>query len=271
MSFTNRGDLKKMKVITVMNNKGGEAKTTTALTLLAGLTDRGYKTLAIDLDSQANLTYTLKAHSSKTIQGVLTGELETKEAIQQVEKGSLIQSSPALAVIDNVLDSLEIYTGRTNLLKKALKSITNDFDFVIIDTPPALNTLTVNSLIASDFVVIPAQADIYSLQGLSKISDTVKKLTTARDDTPALNSKLKIAGILLTRYSDRSILSKDLYTIFNNKASEFNTKIFKSTIREAVVVREAHAQQIDIFSYAPKSNVAQDYNSFIDELLEEIK
>lgn len=260
-----------MKIITVMNNKGGESKTTTALSLLAGLTDRGYKALALDLDPQANLSYTLKANSSKTMLGVITGETDAKDAIQPVDKGFLIQSSQALAVIDNILDQLEIITGRTLLLKKALKPLANDFDFIIIDTPPALNTLTVSSLIASDYVVIPAQADIYSLQGLSKISETVKKLTTARDETPALNPKLKIAGILLTRYSDRSILSKDFFTIFNQKATEFNTKIFKSTIREAVVVREAHARQQDLFSYAPKANVTQDYNNFIDELLEEIK
>ena len=175
-----------MKIITVMNNKGGASKTTTALSLLAGLTDRGYKALALDLDPQANLSYTLKANSSKTMLGVITGETDAKDAIQPVDKGFLIQSSQALAVIDNILDQLEIITGRTLLLKKALKPLANDFDFIIIDTPPALNTLTVSSLIASDYVVIPAQADIYSLQGLSKISETVKKAhySQRRDSSP---------------------------------------------------------------------------------------
>ena len=254
-----------------MNNKGGEGKTTTALTLLAGLTDRGYKVLAIDLDAQGNFSYTLKAHSSKTILGVITSELTAKESIQQVDKGYLIQSSPALALIDSILDQLEIITGRTMLLKNALKPLKSDFDYCIIDTPPALNTLTLNALIASDFVLVPAQADIYSLQGLKKISDQVKRVNTPKDDIPALNANLKIAGILLTRYSDRNLLSQDLTTIFNQKASEYNTKIFKSTIREAVAIREAHAQQQDLFSYAPKANVTQDYNNFINELLEEIK
>lgn len=248
------------KTIAIINQKGGVGKSTTAEALAAGLSLKGYKTLSIDLDAQANLTYTSGAKTDgATALGVLTGEVKLKEAIQHTPSGDIIAANKALAGADAFIAD----TGKEYKLKEALESIKADYDYIIIDTPPALGILTVNALTACDSVVIPAQADIYSLQGVEQLAETMKPVKKY------CNPALSIEGILLTRYSPRSVLSREVAELAEQLAAKLGTKLFKTTIRENIAVKEAQISQQSLYSYAPKAKATEDYNAFISELLGE--
>ena len=131
----------------------------------------------------------------------------------------------------------------------------------MIDTPPALGILTINALTACHSVIIPAQADIYSLQGIDQLSDTMQPVKKY------CNPSLNISGILLTRYSSRAVLSREVAEIAEQLAARLKTKVFKTAIRENISVKEAQINQQSIFDYAKNSNAAKDYTAFIDELI----
>lgn len=249
---------KEATIYAVINQKGGVGKSTTAGALWAGLSSKGHKTLAIDLDSQCNLSFTAKADTTKeTVLGLLTGEYEAKAAIQHTQNGDIIAASKALAGADAFIAE----TGKEYRLKEALEPIKGEYDYIILDTPPALGILTINALTACNSVIIPAQADIYSMQGVEQLAETIKPVKKY------CNSELEIAGILLTRYSPRSILSKEVAELMQQLAENIGTKLFKSTIREAISIKEAQISQQSIFEYSAKANVTEDYRQFIEELL----
>ena len=249
-----------MKTITVTNQKGGTGKTTTAIQLAAGLSLKGYKTLSIDLDAQGNLTYTAGAKTDgATALGVLTGEVKAENAIQHTPSGDIIAANKALAGADAFIAD----TGKEYRLKEALESLQAAYDYIIIDTPPALGILTINALTACNSVIIPAQADIYSLQGIEQLAETMKPVKKY------CNPALTIEGILLTRYSPRSILSREVAELAEQLAAKLGTRLFKTTIREAIAVKEAQISQQTLYSYAPKAKVTEDYTSFIQELIGE--
>lgn len=247
-----------MKTIAIINQKGGVGKSTTAFTLASGLKNKGYKTLCIDMDAQGNLSYTADANDDLlTIYDLLAEDANINQAIQHTKNFDLIASSKALSGADGFITDI----GKEYKLKEILESVKNDYDYIIIDTPPALGILTVNALTACDSVIIPAQADIYSLQGIEQLSKTIQPIKKY------CNDKLKIDGILLTRYSPRAILSREVAEIANDLAQNLNTKVFKSTIREAIAVKESQINKQSLFDYAPNSNVTNDYLNFINELL----
>ena len=163
-----------------------------------------------------------------------------------------------------VLNKIMIFittTGKEYRLKEALESIRDMYDYIIIDTPPALGILTINALTACNSVIIPAQAEIYSLQGIEQLSETMKPVKKY------CNPSLSIKGILLTRYSQRAVLSREVDEITKQLAAKLGTKIFNTAIRENISVKEAQISQKSLFEYAPNSNAAKDYTSFIEELL----
>lgn len=247
-------------IYTITNQKGGAGKTTTALALAAGLTLKGYKTLSIDLDAQSNMTYTAGARTDgATALSLLTGEADTAAAIQHTESGDFIAASKALAGADAFISD----TGKEYKLREALEPIRGLYDYIVIDTPPALGILTINALTACDSVIIPAQADIYSLQGVERLAETMKPVKKY------CNPALAIEGILLTRYNSRSILSKDIAELAEQLAARLETRLFKTTIREAITVKEAQISQRSLFSYAPKAKVTADYTRFIAEIIGE--
>lgn len=246
-----------MKTVSVINQKGGVGKSTTAEMLISALSLKGFKVLAIDLDAQGNLSYSLAADSSSpTILEVLTEEVSAKDAIKHA-RADIISSNKALAGADAFIAD----TGKEYRLKEALEKISKNYDFCIIDTPPALGILTVNALTASGSVIIPAQADIYSLQGIENLEETIKAVKKY------CNPNLKIEGILLTRYNPRTILSREVSEMAEKLAEKLETKLFKAKIRDAVAVKEAQISQKSLFKYAPKSNVTKDYEGFIEEFL----
>ena len=249
-----------MKTIAIINQKGGVGKSTTAAQLASGLSLKGYKTLSIDLDAQGNLTYSFGASTDgATALGVLTGEVKTADAIQHTEQGDIIPANKALSGADAFISD----TGKEYRLKEALELISGQYDYCIIDTPPALGILTVNALTACDSVVIPAQADIYSLQGIEQLAETIKPVKKY------CNPALTIEGILLTRYSPRSVLSRDIADLAGQLAEKLGTKLFTATIREAVAVKEAQINQQSLYTYAPKAKVTEDYTAFVAEIIRE--
>lgn len=249
-----------MDIITIANQKGGVGKSTTAASLGAGLKMLGNTVLFIDLDPQVNLTTALGADvNNLTVYDVLKTK-DINEAIQTVEDKDIISGDRMLSNADIEFN----LPGREYKLQKALKNLKKQYDYIIIDTPPALGMLTVNALTASDYVIIPAEADVSSIQGVSQLNDTIEAVKEF------CNSNLKIAGILLTRFS-KTILSRDLAETFKDIAQNMGTTVFETPIRECIAIKEAKTQQNDIFAYAPKSNAALDYMALTKDFLKEVK
>lgn len=246
-----------MEVIAIVNRKGGVGKTATAQALGAGLIKKGCSVLYIDLDSQTNLTYGLGADAGGlSSMDVLAGDATAQEAIQHTQQGDVIAGAEALAGADAAIDG----TGKEYRLKEALEGL--QYDYCIIDTPAALGTLTVNALTAADSVIIPVQAEVYSLQGIGQLSKTIEAVKKY------CNRNLYIRGILITRYNGRAIISRDMQANLEDAAQQLKTRLYSTPIRECVSIKEAQAQQQDIYSYAPRSNAAKDYAAFIEEFTE---
>lgn len=249
-------------IISIINQKGGVGKSTTAHAIGAGLALRGRRVLYVDLDAQGNLSYTLNADatglSGISVLDVLEGHVRARDAIQHTAQGDIIASSPILSGADTVLTSV----GKEYRLKEALATLQGEYDYTVIDTPPALGILTVNALTACHGCIIPAQADIYSLQGIGQLYGSIQAVRKY------CNPALKVMGILLTRYNSRAIISRDVAEMMDQTAGQLHSQLYKSRIRECTSLKEAQAVKIDIYSYAPRSNAVIDYNALIDEIME---
>ena len=270
-----------MKTITITNQKGGVGKTTTALALASGLAHKGYRVLGIDLDPQENLSYSTGASDNENnIYALLTGKIEfrpplkkemvtlkkevdplKKSEIPHLKKGKqgfyMISGSLNLANADREFND----TGREYILKEAIAPLENEFDYCIIDTPPSLSILTVNALTASSGVIVPMKTDFYSLQGLEQLYKLVQKVKKYS------NPNLCIEGLLLTKYKPRAIINRQIKEQLETIAERMGTKVFNSTIREAIAIQEALFLQTDIFTDIPKAKVTEDYKSFVEEFI----
>jgi len=250
------------RITTVINQKGGVGKTTTAHALATGLTNDGYKTLVIDADPQGNISYTMQVNpNTKGLYEAMKEQAPVTELMQQTVQGDILPSNLLLTAAD--MEFVE--TGREYLLDNILEPLKKRYSHIIIDSPPQLGILTVNALTACTDIIIPMTADIYSLQGLSQLHSTINKVKKF------CRKEITIAGLLLTRYSDRIIISRDLKEAIEAKASELNSRLYKTIIREGVAVREAQTQRMSLFEYSLKSNPTQDYIRFIEEYLSQEK
>ena len=246
------------KAIAVINQKGGVGKSTTALAIGAGLSLKGYSVLFIDLDAQGNLSYTLGADTKGyNAMGVLERPETAKEEIQHTPQGDIIASSPKLAGADKLLEE----TGKEYRLKEALESLQGAYDYIIVDTPPALGILTINALTACTGAIIPAQADIYSLQGIGQLNSTIETVKKY------CNPSLSIMGIVITRFNGRSIIRREVAEMLERTADQLHTKLFSAKIRECTALVEAQATKQNIYSYAPRSNATADYKALVDEII----
>lgn len=247
-----------MQTIAIINQKGGTGKSTTALNIGAGFSLMGYKVLFVDLDAQANLSYTAGASiEGYNSLGILQRPETATAEIQHTPQGDIIAGTAALAGADSLLTE----TGKEYRLKEALETVAADYDFCIIDTPPALGVLTVNALTACRGAIIPAQADIYSLQGIAALAGTIE--TVRKYCNPAL----RILGIVITRYNRRAIIRRELAELLQQAAAGLDTVVYKTRIRECTALIEAQAVRQNIYSYAPKSNAAADYTGLVNEIL----
>lgn len=251
------------RIITIANQKGGVAKTTTTGAMAAGLVKRGYNVLAIDLDPQGNLSDSVSADNMQkpTVYELMKGEVTIKEVIQKLPICDIIPANLNLSSAD-----LEFtQTGREYILKKAIEPVLADYDFIIFDTPPSLGIMTVNAFTVSDEVIIPSTAGIFAANGIMQLwrtIDTVKSYC---------NNNLSIAGILLTRYNPRASINQDLKQLTELIGNQIKAPIYDTYIRASVMVDEAQANRVDLFTYNDKNNVSQDYNKFIDEYLKGVK
>ena len=246
------------EILAIINQKGGVGKSTTAHAIGAGLSRSSYRVLYVDLDAQGNLSYALDVKNSPTTAlEMLTNTATAEQAIQHTLQGDIIPSSPALAGADTVITAV----GKEYRLKEALAPLRKRYDYIVIDTPPALGILTINALTACTGVIIPAQADIFSLQGIGQLHSTIQTVKQY------CNPSLRVKGIVLTRYNPRAILSREVAEMIEQTATQLNTTLYHTTIRENIAVKESQAGQHDIFTYAPKSNAAADYSALINEII----
>jgi len=250
------------EIIAIINQKGGVGKSTTAFILGKAFAVKGLKVLFIDIDAQGNLSYILQQANNTTPSNLtslelLIGKIKAPKAIQHTKQGDIISSSPSLALADSIITD----NGKEYRLKKALTEIHSSYDYIIIDTPPALGILTVNALTACTGAIIPAQADIFSLQGISQLYKTISAVKEYS------NPALKVMGILLTRYNPRTVISRDVARMIDKTAKQFQTKLYNTKIRECTAIKESQIKQADIFKYAPNSNAAIDYKNLADEII----
>ena len=251
-----------MVTVAVTIQKGGDGKTTTAHALGAGLMRRGYRVLFADIDPQGNLSRTLEADSSGETPealALLRGDVTAAEAVQHTGGGDVIASSLALVGADRekALSSI----GREYRLRKALEPLSGEYDYCIVDTPPALGILTVNALTAASIVVIPAQADDYSLDAVERLSETIEAVRSY------CNPGLRVGGILLTRYNGRNNVTRYLEELIAEAAERLGARVYQTRIRECAYLKEAKTMRQDIYSYSPRSNAAKDYRAFVDEFI----
>lgn len=245
-------------IITITNQKGGIGKSTTAHQIGAGYSLKGLHVLMIDLDPQANLTIAAGAKRDlKSTYDLIMGKAVAEEVIQPVKEN--IDIMPASNQLSRVAIELT-KTGKEYRLKESLATIMGKYGAIIIDTPPALGILTVNALTIANRVIIPAQADLFSLEAIKELADTIEVVKVYT------NPSLTVEGVLLTRYQPRSILTQELTELIGDTATTLKTKVFRTKIREAIAIKEAQAMHEDIFAYAPKSKVASDYRAFLKEL-----
>lgn len=246
-----------MQIMAITQQKGGTGKTTTAHNIGAGLAKQGHKVLFVDLDPQANLTYIAgAANAEHTALDVLTGATTAAKAatpLNSITGAAIIAGTPQLAGADAKI------TGATRL-RDALAKIGARFDYCIIDCPPALGILTVNAIAAADRLLIPCAPDALSIQALGQIAATITAVKAA------CNPRLQIAGVLLTRYTPRLVLTRDTAGILEAAAANMGTRLLRAKIRDTVAIREAQAMRQDIFTYAPRSAGADDYNQLIEEI-----
>jgi len=246
-----------MEIISLINQKGGTAKTTTAVNLGSSLAALGKKVLLIDLDPQANLTYSFGIQpANKTVVEFLQTKKTLPSLFVDIENLSVLPSTTSLADMEVALVNK---IGRERILKESLSHV-KGYDYVFIDCPPSLSILTVNALNSSHEVLIPVQVEILSLQGLSLLLETIREVKKI------LNPELKIRGIIPTMYDGRRRLSKEVLEEIQKNLQE---PVFSTVIRECVKIAEAPSFAKSVLSYAPASNGAKDYMDLAKEFLKQ--
>jgi len=265
-----------MRIIAVMNQKGGVGKTTSSVNIAAGLARQGKKVCLIDLDSQGNSSSHLGvdiASGMDTIYQVFAGEARLVETFQLVKSNLwVVPANIDLAAVEVELVDAE---GREFILKQALEQLRNSGspklpEYVILDCPPALNTVTINALTAATEVFIPVQPHYLSLQGLSRLLETTALIKRR------LNRSLKITGVLLCMYETGTRLAADVTDDLMRFLEESDpqapwaeAKIFRSRIRRNIRLAEAPSFAQSIFEYAPDSAGSHDYGNLVQEVLDD--
>ena len=253
--------MKKTRIITFANHKGGVGKTTTTASVGTILSKEDKKVLLIDLDAQANLTHSIAAKSSieRTIYDALIGEVSKENSqlpIYQINNN--LDIVPADLALANTDLQLSAAMARERILERLLKQVKIQYDYILIDCPPSLGLLTLNAIVASDTVIIPLVAEVLPFQGLTMIKDFIEMIKEN------INPNVSIGGILLTRW-ENSNLSKQ---IEEGLREQREIKVYNTKIRKNIKVAEAPLECVNIVEYAPKSNGAIDYMSYTKELIE---
>jgi chromosome partitioning protein len=257
----NRDDISKGAtlgtVIAFANQKGGVAKTTTTLNLGVAFAEQGIKVLLVDLDPQGNLTMSQGLNPDaieRSMFDVLVHRLPITEVIQEAEV-DLAVSSIDLAGAELALSSM---IGRERALEKALEPIKENYNYILIDTPPSLGLLTINALVASDGVIVPVQCEYLSLRGLVQLENT---LSMIREN---LNPEVGIQGILPTMYDNRTLHSREAVEILQEN---FGDLVFGTRIRKTIRYAEAPVKGSSVLKYDPTGSAAEAYRDLAKEVL----
>ena len=251
-----------MKILSIVNQKGGVGKTTTSINLAACLHKMKRKVLLIDLDPQSNATRGSGVDSAtlqSSVNDVLLGRSSIDEAIvSSVHDGyDLLPATPTLTESEV---SLVSKNNREFILKNTLEDISSNYDYILMDCPPSLNILTVNSLVSATGVLIPVQCEFYALQGLSELVNTVNQIQNSS------NESLKIEGILRTMFDSRNNLSND---VSEQLAEYFPSELYKTKIPRNIRVAEAPSHGKSILQYDGLSKGSLSYYSLAGEIIKD--
>ena len=258
------------KIVSICAKKGGPGKSTTAFELAAGLLLLQKRVLTIDLDSQCNFTSMCDSFDPElaSINEVLMKKCSIRDAIQSSIREEKYKNTNY--VLDTVQSSLDLDNVNVSILnepdrlfrlRQALDEVKNDYDYVIIDTPPAFETLTQMSLCASDKLILVAQASQFDIDALYQFGGGYNQIKSY------YNPNLEILGILLTRFSERSNFRREVRDNMSQIAEQLNTSLFNTFIRENVKIPESQANHVSIWKYDKKSNGAKDYSAFLKEVM----
>lgn len=248
------------KIIAVANQKGGVGKTTTAVNLSACLAHLGKRTLLVDNDPQGNSSSGLgvdKAHTQRSVYDVLISDVDIKEVIQETMMDNLY-ICPSNIQLAGAEVELVNQIMRESRLKAALNEIRNDYDYILIDCPPSLGLLTLNSLTAADTILVPIQCEFYALEGLTQLMNTVKLVRKH------LNPGLEVEGVVLTMFDARTNLS---IQVVETVRSYFNDKVYGTLIPRNVRLSEAPSHGLPIILYDNTSKGAESYVNLAKEVI----
>ena len=245
------------RVLALANQKGGVAKTTSTLNLGVALVELGHRVLGVDMDPQGNLTMSQGLNPDEihpSMFNVLVQGVDIRDVVYRREI-DLAASSIDLAAADMALSSV---IGRERVLSKALMVVRDEYDFILIDTPPSLGLLTINSLTAADGVIVPVQCEYLSLRGLAQLERTMELV---REN---LNPGVHIAGILPTMCDSRTIHGNEAIDILRDS---FGDLVFQTVVRKTIKFAEAPVRGASVIAYAPRSDAAEAYRALAREVL----
>ncbi|CRH91139.1 putative chromosome partitioning protein [Chlamydia trachomatis] len=253
-----------MKVISITNQKGGVGKTTSAINISFYLAKMGYKVLIVDFDPQGNATSGLgvdKNSLGSTMSDVISGSVALKDVILETEFHKL-KLAPSTPILANTEIELANVGGRFSRLREALKTVSDEFDYVILDCPPSLSLLTVNSFIASDFLILPVQAEFYAMEGLGQLLESMKLVKKG------MNPNIELLGVLPTMVDSRTTLSGQVYEEIKRF---FPGKVFSTPVPRNIRLAEAPSHGVPIGVYDRFSKGARAYKSITKEIVKRIE
>ena len=258
-----------MEVISIVNQKGGVGKTTTATCLAVRLNQLGKKALLIDLDPQCNATDTYRAKSVdvNTIYDVLVDGNKLSDSIQHADQGDIVAGDKLLVEAEAKIVGL----GRENFLTLALEEIKDNYDYVVLDCPPNFGILSSNALLASNKVIVPVTASRFAIMGLADINKTIMQVRKFTQ-----NKTIKISGLLLVKVNKNQTLTKDFIDQMPEICVKLNTKFYNTKIRNAVSVEKSQMNRVNLYEWEKMAKgyelegavgIASDYREFVDEFI----